>query len=289
MTTTFAGDFHAKAPDERHDLERLAKGPNAYRTISEVADELHVPQHVLRFWETRFPEVKPLKRGGGRRYYSPEDIDVLRQITDLLYVQGYTIKGVQRVLKDRVRPDGHLAGDLATSSPQVPAPATAGEAARTPFDIPDFPMPDAGIADTGMADTGTACVDNVEASDRTHSAHEVGLSETHIETSQGDHAGLPAENSDNHAAEEAVPVPVADPGEETSAAALPGLDDAQETDDAGGAVISPDLGVEAILREELADLKAKHDRWKQERRALRLALEDVLKELDSLRQMVPSR
>jgi DNA-binding transcriptional MerR regulator len=80
--------------------ERLKKAPYAYRTISEVADDLHVPQHVLRFWETRFPEVRPLKRGGGRRYYRPEDIDVLRRISELLYVQGYTIKGVQRVLRE---------------------------------------------------------------------------------------------------------------------------------------------------------------------------------------------
>lgn len=80
--------------------ERLKKAPHAYRTISEVADDLHVPQHVLRFWETRFPEVKPLKRAGGRRYYRPEDIDILRRIADLLYVQGYTIKGVQRVLRE---------------------------------------------------------------------------------------------------------------------------------------------------------------------------------------------
>src|ERR671926_1121443 len=79
---------------------RLKKAPNAFRTISEVADELHIPQHVLRFWETKFPQVKPLKRGGGRRYYRPDDIALLRRISDLLYTQGYTIKGVQRLLRD---------------------------------------------------------------------------------------------------------------------------------------------------------------------------------------------
>ncbi len=77
---------------------RLKKSPTAFRTISEVADDLHVPQHVLRFWETRFPQVKPLKRGGGRRYYRPDDVVLLRRISDLLYIQGYTIKGVQRLL-----------------------------------------------------------------------------------------------------------------------------------------------------------------------------------------------
>jgi len=79
---------------------RPKKAPNAFRTISEVADELHIPQHVLRFWETKFPQVKPLKRGGGRRYYRPDDIALLRRISDLLYIQGYTIKGVQRLLRE---------------------------------------------------------------------------------------------------------------------------------------------------------------------------------------------
>jgi DNA-binding transcriptional MerR regulator len=80
------------------------KSAAAFRTISEVADELDVPQHVLRFWETKFAQVRPLKRGGGRRYYRPEDVDLLRQIRDLLYTEGYTIKGVQRLLRESARP-----------------------------------------------------------------------------------------------------------------------------------------------------------------------------------------
>jgi DNA-binding transcriptional MerR regulator len=79
----------------------LDKAPDAFRTISEVADELDVPQHVLRFWETRFPHIKPMKRGGGRRYYRPDDVDLLRGIRHLLYGEGYTIRGVQRLLKDQ--------------------------------------------------------------------------------------------------------------------------------------------------------------------------------------------
>lgn len=75
------------------------KAPTAFRTISEVADDLGVQQHVLRFWETKFTQVKPLKRGGGRRYYRPEDVQLLRKIHDLLYTEGYTIKGVQKLLK----------------------------------------------------------------------------------------------------------------------------------------------------------------------------------------------
>jgi DNA-binding transcriptional MerR regulator len=79
----------------------LNKAPDAFRTISEVAEELDLPQHVLRFWESRFPHIKPLKRGGGRRYYRPEDVDLLRGIRRLLYSDGYTIKGVQRILRER--------------------------------------------------------------------------------------------------------------------------------------------------------------------------------------------
>jgi len=75
------------------------KSPDAFRTISEVAEDLDLPQHVLRFWETRFPQIKPMKRGGGRRYYRPEDVDLLKGIRHLLYDHGYTIKGVQKLLK----------------------------------------------------------------------------------------------------------------------------------------------------------------------------------------------
>ncbi|WP_107990280.1 MerR family transcriptional regulator [Breoghania corrubedonensis] len=78
----------------------MDKSPDAFRTISEVAAELDLPQHVLRFWETRFTQIKPLKRGGGRRYYRPDDVDLLAGIRKLLYGEGYTIKGVQRLLKE---------------------------------------------------------------------------------------------------------------------------------------------------------------------------------------------
>jgi DNA-binding transcriptional MerR regulator len=77
------------------------KAPDAFRTISEVAEELDLPQHVLRFWESRFREIKPMKRGGGRRYYRPDDIDLLRGIRHLLYGEGYTIRGVQRILREQ--------------------------------------------------------------------------------------------------------------------------------------------------------------------------------------------
>jgi len=78
----------------------LDKAPDAFRTISEVADDLDIPQHVLRFWETRFSQIMPMKRSGGRRYYRPDDVDLLRGIRRLLYGEGYTIRGVQRILKE---------------------------------------------------------------------------------------------------------------------------------------------------------------------------------------------
>jgi DNA-binding transcriptional MerR regulator len=79
----------------------MEKSPEAYRTIREVADAMDLPQHVLRFWETRFPQIRPLKRAGGRRYYRPDDIERLRLIRRLLYDEGYTIKGVQKLFKEQ--------------------------------------------------------------------------------------------------------------------------------------------------------------------------------------------
>ena len=111
------------------------KAPNAFRTISEVADELHIPQHVLRFWETKFPQVKPLKRGGGRRYYRPDDISLLRRISDLLYIQGYTIKGVQRLLREG---GGKLSDDIppATDAERAAAAAERATQAEQPALLP---------------------------------------------------------------------------------------------------------------------------------------------------------
>jgi DNA-binding transcriptional MerR regulator len=102
------------------------KSPEAFRTISEVSAELDVPQHVLRFWESRFTQIRPTKRAGGRRYYRPEDVDLLRGIRMLLYSDGYTIKGVQKVLRERgpryVADIGH--GDAA-QEPEQPSAAAA--------------------------------------------------------------------------------------------------------------------------------------------------------------------
>jgi len=116
---------------------RVRKAPNAFRTISEVADDLHIPQHVLRFWETRFPQVKPMKRGGGRRYYRPDDISLLRRISDLLYIQGYTIKGVQRLLRDG---GGRLSDDI-PPAPEDERAAAAAEAASREVEQPSLMIP----------------------------------------------------------------------------------------------------------------------------------------------------
>ena len=97
------------------------KAPDAFRTISEVAEDLDLPQHVLRFWETRFSQIKPLKRGGGRRYYRPEDVELLRRIRQLLYRDGYTIKGVQRLLRDR---GAEAAAEVEPPAPPPSLPAT---------------------------------------------------------------------------------------------------------------------------------------------------------------------
>jgi DNA-binding transcriptional MerR regulator len=138
---------------------RPAKSPAAFRTISEVATELDVPPHVLRFWESKFTQIKPLKRGGGRRYYRPSDIDLLRQIRELLYTEGYTIKGVQKLLRDGGEKNapttavgaaivGRILGRPAHAAPPAPpappptsAPAQATQAAAAPAPQIQTPSP----------------------------------------------------------------------------------------------------------------------------------------------------
>jgi DNA-binding transcriptional MerR regulator len=134
------GEDEDAAPEALNGRARTKKAPNAFRTISEVADELHIPQHVLRFWETKFPQVKPLKRGGGRRYYRPDDIALLRRISDLLYTQGYTIKGVQRLLREG---GGKLSDDIPPPTPdeQLAAAVERGALPQGPPREPELPMP----------------------------------------------------------------------------------------------------------------------------------------------------
>lgn len=139
---------------DQHEAAQPSKSASAFRTISEVASDLDLPQHVLRFWETKFPQVKPLKRGGGRRYYRPDDVQLLVRIRDLLYVDGYTIKGVQKLLRQSgsVRNfvnetearlplgEGFADGDLAVTPPGADTPAP-GHAVPPPPATADAPDP----------------------------------------------------------------------------------------------------------------------------------------------------
>jgi DNA-binding transcriptional MerR regulator len=118
------------ADDTGNGARRATKSESAFRTISEVADELNVPQHVLRFWETKFTQIRPLKRGGGRRYYRPEDVTLLKRIRTLLYTDGLTIKGVQKLLREtgtRVQPEEPQAVEAAPVS-HGPAGLPRGDA-----------------------------------------------------------------------------------------------------------------------------------------------------------------
>jgi DNA-binding transcriptional MerR regulator len=131
----------------------IDKSPDAFRTISEAAEDLDLPQHVLRFWETRFPQIKPLKRGGGRRYYRPDDVDFLRGLKHLLHAERYTIKGVQKIIKEQgqkavqaVGRSGIVAASPAPASPAsiLPAPVSSAPVfspSPTPVTTPFRPVP----------------------------------------------------------------------------------------------------------------------------------------------------
>ena len=132
----------------------MLKSPDAFRTISEVAEDLDLPQHVLRFWETRFPQIRPLKRAGGRRYYRPADVLLLRSIRQLLYDDGYTIKGVQRLLKEQG------ARSFRADDPAVP---DAGSVALGDFDT--VPAVDRAYADPDAIAIAADPVDRLDPED----------------------------------------------------------------------------------------------------------------------------
>ena len=130
----------------------MEKAPDAFRTISEVAQELDVPQHVLRFWESRFREIKPLKRAGGRRFYRPEDVDLLRGIRHLLYGEGYTIRGVQRLLREQGLSFVQEVWQSGAPQPSVAASEDADDGAEEP----ERPAREAPTAAQPSAPTRTA-------------------------------------------------------------------------------------------------------------------------------------
>lgn len=139
---------------------RARKSPSAFRTISEVATDLDVPQHVLRFWETKFPQLKPLKRGGGRRYYRPEDVLLLQRVRDLLYRDGYTIKGVQRLLRDGAR--DAKTDEARTAAPPAQEPAVAEEAVPETAEISE-PSPPETVVNAAPAGISAAQRAELEA------------------------------------------------------------------------------------------------------------------------------
>ena len=139
----------------------MGKAAEAFRTISEVADDLEVPKHVLRFWEVKFPQIRPMKRGGGRRYYRPEDLELLRGIRHLLHAEGYTIKGVQKILReqgiDHVKEFGK--GDGASSAAAAPAEAEAPRTGRRKSR--DAPTPAATVAIPAVRPSPTVAISAV--------------------------------------------------------------------------------------------------------------------------------
>jgi DNA-binding transcriptional MerR regulator len=127
----------------------MEKSPDAFRTISEAATSMELPQHVLRFWETRFPQIKPLKRGGGRRYYRPDDIELLRAIKRLLYDEGYTIKGVQKMLREQ-GPQGLSRPPAPEAPPSPPRPSPAARRVEPVMAEPAPSQPLAAVATTAQ-------------------------------------------------------------------------------------------------------------------------------------------
>jgi DNA-binding transcriptional MerR regulator len=148
----------------------LEKAADAFRTISEVAGDLELPQHVLRFWESRFPQIRPMKRAGGRRYYRPDDVDLLRGIRHLLYGEGYTIRGVQRILREHGLKFVQTVWQPGATQPAPPStedllpedqePRVAVDVVPNVLGMQRVPMaraePDLGVPPTGNGATGPA-------------------------------------------------------------------------------------------------------------------------------------
>ena len=147
----------------------MDKAPDAFRTISEVAEDLDIPQHVLRFWETRFTQIKPMKRSGGRRYYRPDDVDLLRGIRRLLYGEGYTIRGVQRILKEhgigsvQRLADASAIASFGAIEEVIGQTLMDDEDAATPVDLDDDDY-DSG-EESGIPRLARSPARNIEASD----------------------------------------------------------------------------------------------------------------------------
>ncbi|SFM29538.1 MerR HTH family regulatory protein [Bradyrhizobium sp. NFR13] len=187
----------------------MDKAPDAFRTISEVADDLDIPQHVLRFWETRFTQIKPMKRSGGRRYYRPDDVDLLRGIRRLLYGEGYTIRGVQRILKEngiksvQGLVDGHAAPSFAPMSAAAVAPRVQAKRPVVEEEHEEEELEDeAGLEE----EIEEEAEDEAEAEDA-EDEEEEGDEEDGEDEEEGDDEE--AEDEEEEEEEEAAPAPVA--------------------------------------------------------------------------------
>jgi DNA-binding transcriptional MerR regulator len=178
----------------------LDKAPDAFRTISEVADDLDIPQHVLRFWETRFTQIKPMKRSGGRRYYRPDDVDLLRGIRRLLYGEGYTIRGVQRILKEngiksvQGLVDGHAAPSFAPMSAAAVAPRVQAKRPVVEEEHEEEEIEDEAGLEEEIEEEAEDEADAEEAED---------------EEEEGDEEAEDEEDEEEEDEEEAAPAPVA--------------------------------------------------------------------------------
>ncbi|WP_415416637.1 MerR family transcriptional regulator [Acetobacter malorum] len=223
-------------PDEENGaLARTEKGPLAFRTISEVADELHVPQHVLRFWETRFEQVRPLKRGGGRRYYRPADVELLRHISDLLYGKGYTVKGVQRLLREGEAEAAQQSPAVTASLPEEIAPEAA---VSLPHEVQ-------GDAEAVVADTAQSPV-----------AEPVSLAnpEEHEETNESSVLTLPSEIDEPQHAEEQPQEVAFEPENAVEAAAPAPAPAAPEANAVSGELMRRLEKQNVQLKNDLADI-----------------------------------
>lgn len=136
VSNNMSSDSHIHESEPARRTESITKAEGAFRTISEVAEELGVPTHVLRFWESKFPQVKPQRLRGGRRYYRPSDVEVLRKIKVLLYSQGYTIKGARKHVKDK----GHEIHDAAQQVAAVAEKTVKVAAKKAPAPVVEAPV-----------------------------------------------------------------------------------------------------------------------------------------------------
>ncbi|WP_310620511.1 MerR family transcriptional regulator [Flexibacterium corallicola] len=170
----------------------MTKSQDAFRTISEVASDLDLPQHVLRFWETRFTQISPLKRGGGRRYYRPDDVELLKGIRHLLYGEGYTIKGVQRILREQgVKFVMSASNGVMPTLPKGVAGVSSDDSSMEDEDYGSETMTQAGVMNAHVGEEGGHLELEAEDLSAVAAAMETQLAENDYETVQGDPDALP--------------------------------------------------------------------------------------------------